>query len=58
MYNDLKERRRTVKRIAALGEQDFETVLFYLLGDDTERDAAMKILADASRPYYRTRRPV
>lgn len=54
MYNDLKKRRRAVKHIAALCEKDFETVLFYLLGDETEREVALKILGDVypQSPFY------
>lgn len=43
---DSRDRKRLVRAIAQLNDQDFGTVMYYLLGDSSEREAALKILGD------------
>ena len=55
MKSEDKEKRRIVKHIAQLDDRDFNAVVYYLLGDDRERELALKILNDAPvRPVYGT----
>ena len=59
MTHEEKEKRRIVKRIAQLDGIEFDAVVYYLLGDERERELAMKILNDTQlRPVYGTGKSV
>lgn len=43
---EIKRRRRLIRAITNLNDRDFETVVFNLLGNETEQELAYKILMD------------